>query len=147
MAEGPGRDSDLPGVRGLGLSWGQADQRKDRISRLIPELRFVDGDLMDRSSPVSAVDAIQPEEVYHPGAISFVPMSWRQPELVTEVNDTGVLEAIRIVSGINRPSGDYAIGTGRMHSVRDAARIAFECLGPDGEEYLAVDWALVSRAA
>lgn len=94
---------------------------------------------MDQSSPVSAVDAIQPEEVYNPGAISFVSMSWRQPELVTEVNGTGVLEAIRIVSGINRPSGDYVIGSGRMHSVRDAARIAFECVGPDEEEHVAVD--------
>lgn len=43
-------------------------------------------------------------------------MSWRQPELVTEVNSTGVLrvlEAIRIVSGINKPSG-AADGAGQI---------------------------------
>jgi GDPmannose 4,6-dehydratase len=42
--------------------------------------------------------------VYNLGAISFVPMSWQQAELVTEVNAMGVLrmlEAIRIVSGLS----------------------------------------------
>ncbi|MGW2373493.1 MULTISPECIES: GDP-mannose 4,6-dehydratase [Kitasatospora] len=261
-----------------GLTRGQANPRKDRVSRLIPDLRFVDGDLMDQGSLVSAVDSIQPHEVYNLGAISFVPMSWRQPELVTEVNGTGVLrvlEAIRMVSGINKPAGsaagpgrirfyqasssemfgmvaespqterttfhprspygvvktyghyitrnyresygmygvsgilfnhesprrgaefvtrkislavaqiklgqqdrlllgnldavrdwgfagdyvramhlmlqqdqpgDYVIGTGQMHSVRDAARIAFECVGLDWEEYVEVDPALVRPA-
>jgi GDPmannose 4,6-dehydratase len=261
-----------------GLTRGQANPRKDRVSRLIPDLRFVDGDLMDQSSLVSAVDTIQPDEVYNLGAISFVPMSWRQPELVTEVNGTGVLrvlEAIRMVSGINKPAGaaggpgrirfyqasssemfgmvaetpqnerttfhprspygvvktyghyitrnyresygmygvsgilfnhesprrgaefvtrkislavaqiklglqdrlllgnldavrdwgfagdyvramhlmlqqdepgDYVIGTGRMHSVRDAARIAFECVGLDWERYVEVDPGLVRPA-
>ncbi|MGW2250236.1 GDP-mannose 4,6-dehydratase [Kitasatospora sp. NPDC001660] len=99
-----------------GLTRGQANPRKDRVSRLIPDLRFVDGDLMDQGSLVSAVDSIQPDEVYNLGAISFVPMSWRQPELVTEVNGTGVLrvlEAIRMVSGINKPAG-AAGGPGRI---------------------------------
>ncbi|MDH6128565.1 GDP-mannose 4,6-dehydratase [Kitasatospora sp. GP82] len=96
------------GYRVWGLSRGQANPRKDRIARLIPDLEFMDGDLMDQGSLVSAVDAVQPDEVYNLGAISFVPMSWQQPELVTEVNGTGVLrvlEAIRMVSGLNKPSG------------------------------------------
>ncbi|MDH6133809.1 GDPmannose 4,6-dehydratase [Kitasatospora sp. MAA4] len=261
-----------------GLSRGQANPRKDRIAQLIPGLRFVDGDLMDQGSLVSAVDAVQPDEVYNLGAISFVPMSWQQAELVTEVNGTGVLrvlEAIRLVSGLNKPSaggdtsgqirfyqasssemfgkvveapqsestsfhprspygvakayghyitlnyresygmygvsgilfnhesprrgaefvtrkislavaqiklglqdrlslgnldavrdwgfagdyvramhlmlqqdspGDYVVGTGRMHSVRDAARIAFECVGLDWEEHVVVDPGLVRPA-
>lgn len=94
------------GYQVWGLTRGQANPRKDRVSRLIPDLRFVDGDLMDQGSLVSAVDAVQPDEVYNLGAISFVPMSWQQPELVTEVNGTGVLrvlEAIRMVSGLNKP--------------------------------------------
>lgn len=87
-----------------GLVRGQANPRKDRINRLIPDLRFVDGDLMDQGSLVSAVDRIQPDEVYNLGAISFVPMSWQQPGLVTEVNGNGVLrmlEAVRMVSGLS----------------------------------------------
>jgi len=87
-----------------GLVRGQANPHKMRVSRLMSELSFVDGDLMDQASLVSAVDLVQPDEVYNLGAISFVPMSWQQAELVTEVNAMGVLrvlEAIRIVSGLS----------------------------------------------
>nr|BFE69871.1 GDP-mannose 4,6-dehydratase [Actinoplanes digitatis] len=92
------------GYQVWGLIRGQANPRKMRISRLAAELSFVDGDLMDQSSLVSAVEQVQPDEVYNLGAISFVPMSWQQPELVTEINGMGVLrvlEAIRMVSGLN----------------------------------------------
>lgn len=92
------------GYQVWGLIRGQANPRKMRVSRLAAELSFVDGDLMDQSSLVSAVEKVQPDEVYNLGAISFVPMSWQQPELVTEINGMGVLrilEAIRMVSGLN----------------------------------------------
>ncbi|GGL19617.1 GDP-mannose 4,6-dehydratase [Mangrovihabitans endophyticus] len=91
------------GYQVWGLIRGQANPRKVRVSRLASELSFVDGDLMDQSSLVSAVEKVQPDEVYNLGAISFVPMSWQQPELVTEINGMGVLrvlEAIRMVSGL-----------------------------------------------
>ncbi|ARZ72142.1 GDP-mannose 4,6-dehydratase [Streptomyces sp. HU2014] len=96
------------GYQVWGLTRGQANPRKDRVAKLIPDLTFVDGDLMDQGSLVSAVDLVQPDEVYNLGAVSFVPMSWQQPELVTDVNGTGVLrmlEAIRIVSGLGKSTG------------------------------------------
>ncbi|MGN9758842.1 GDP-mannose 4,6-dehydratase [Streptomyces sp. SD31] len=92
------------GYQVWGLMRGQANPRKSRVARLMSELSFVDGDLMDQASLVSAVDLVQPDEVYNLGAISFVPMSWQQAELVTEVNAMGVLrmlEAIRQVSGLS----------------------------------------------
>jgi GDPmannose 4,6-dehydratase len=92
------------GYQVWGLIRGQANPRKSRVSRLVSEVSFVDGDLMDQASLVAAVDQVQPDEVYNLGAISFVPMSWQQAELVTEVNGMGVLrmlEAIRMVCGLN----------------------------------------------
>ncbi|PWW63429.1 GDPmannose 4,6-dehydratase [Actinokineospora spheciospongiae] len=102
------------GYQVWGLIRGQANPRKSRISRLASDLSFVDGDLMDQTSLVSALDLVQPDEVYNLGAISFVPMSWQQAELVTEINGAGVLrmlEAIRIVSGLSQSRAD---GSGRM---------------------------------
>lgn len=93
------------GYQVWGLVRGQANPRKSRVSRLLADITFVDGDLLDQGSLVAAVDMSQPDEVYNLGAISFVPMSWQQPELVTEVNGLGVLrmlEAIRMVSGLDR---------------------------------------------
>ncbi|OEV13439.1 GDP-mannose 4,6-dehydratase [Streptomyces nanshensis] len=92
------------GYQVWGLIRGQANPRKSRVARLMSELSFVDGDLLDQGSLVAAVETVQPDEVYNLGAVSFVPMSWQQAELVTEINATGVLrmlEAIRIVSGLN----------------------------------------------
>ncbi|SES37296.1 GDP-mannose 4,6-dehydratase [Lentzea albida] len=93
------------GYQVWGLVRGQANPRKSRIGRLISDISLVDGDLLDQASLVSAVDLSRPDEVYNLGAISFVPMSWQQSELVTEVNGLGVLrmlEAIRMVSGLDR---------------------------------------------
>jgi GDPmannose 4,6-dehydratase len=88
-----------------GLIRGQANPRKLRVSRLVSELCYVDGDMMDGGSLVAAVDKVQPDEVYNLAAISFVPMSWEQPELVTEINGMGVLrmlDAIRLVCGLDK---------------------------------------------
>jgi GDPmannose 4,6-dehydratase len=93
------------GYQVWGLIRGQANPRKSRVSRLASDLCFVDGDMMDETSLVAAVDRVQPDEVYNLAAISFVPMSWLQPELVTEVNGMGVLrilEAIRLVCGLDK---------------------------------------------
>ncbi|MEU4089266.1 GDP-mannose 4,6-dehydratase [Streptomyces aureus] len=92
------------GYQVWGLIRGQANPRKSRVSRLASDLSFAHGDLTDQASLVSALDYVQPDEVYNLGAVSFVPMSWQQPELVTEVNGAGVLrmlEAIRMVSGLS----------------------------------------------
>ena len=93
------------GYQVWGVIRGQANPRKSRISRLMADLSFVDGDLMDQGSLVSAVDKVQPDEVYNLAAISFVPLSWQQAELTAEVNGMGVLrmlEAIRMVCGIDK---------------------------------------------
>ncbi|MES4907302.1 MULTISPECIES: GDP-mannose 4,6-dehydratase [unclassified Streptomyces] len=106
------------GYRVWGLIRGQANPRKLRISRLASDVTFVDGDLMDQASLVAAVDAVQPDEVYNLGAISFVPMSWQQSELVTEVNAMGVLrmlEAIRMVSGLDKSRGGGGRGGIRFY--------------------------------
>jgi GDPmannose 4,6-dehydratase len=98
-----------------GLIRGQANPRKLRVSRLVEDLCYVDGDMMDQGSLVAAIDKVQPNEVYNLAGISFVPMSWDQAELVTEVNGMGVLrvlEAIRLVCGLDK---SRAVADGQIH--------------------------------
>src|SRR5690606_2304176 len=88
-----------------GLARGQANPRVSRIRKLLADVHLVRGDLLDQSSLISAVERVQPDEVYNLGAISYVPMSWQQAELTAEVTGMGVLrmlEAIRVVSGISQ---------------------------------------------
>ncbi|MEV0144147.1 MULTISPECIES: GDP-mannose 4,6-dehydratase [unclassified Nonomuraea] len=88
-----------------GLVRGQANPRVSRMRRLLADVQVVRGDLLDQGSLISAVERVQPDEVYNLGAISFVPMSWEQAELTAEVTGMGVLrmlEAIRVCSGVSR---------------------------------------------
>src|SRR5690242_1589887 len=87
-----------------GLVRGQSNPRVRRVRQLLSEVRLVRGDLLDQGSLISAVERVQPDEVYNLAAISYVPMSWQQAELTGEVTGLGVLrvlEAIRVCSGIS----------------------------------------------
>jgi GDPmannose 4,6-dehydratase len=87
-----------------GLVRGQSNPRVRRVRQLLGDVRLVRGDLLDQGSLISAVERVQPDEVYNLAAISYVPMSWQQAELTGEVTGLGVLrvlEAIRVCSGIS----------------------------------------------
>ncbi len=97
-----------------GLVRGQSNPRVRRVRQLLGEVRLVRGDLLDQGSLISAVEKVQPHEVYNLAAISYVPMSWQQAELTGEVTGLGVLrvlEAIRVCSGI---SASRTPGSGQM---------------------------------
>ncbi len=87
-----------------GLVRGQNNPKTESIQREQPYVRLIEGDLCDLASLISVLATTRPDEVYNLGAISFVPLSFNQPELTANVNGTGVLrmlEAIRIVGGAN----------------------------------------------
>jgi GDPmannose 4,6-dehydratase len=87
-----------------GLVRGQQNPRVRQLRHLLGEVRLIRGDLLDQGSLISAVERVQPDEVYNLAAISYVPMSWQQAELTGEVTGLGVLrvlEAIRVCSGIS----------------------------------------------
>jgi GDPmannose 4,6-dehydratase len=87
-----------------GLVRGQANPRVHQLRQHLGDIRLVRGDLLDQGSLISAVERVQPDEVYNLAAISYVPMSWQQAELTGDVTGLGVLrvlEAIRVCSGIS----------------------------------------------
>jgi GDPmannose 4,6-dehydratase len=63
------------------------------------DVTLIDGDLIDMTSILRALESSGASEVYNLGAQSFVATSWRQPLLTANVTGIGalnVLEAIRI---------------------------------------------------
>jgi GDPmannose 4,6-dehydratase len=96
-----------------GLIRGQNNPKQHSIATEIPELRFVEGDLLDQASLMNALVKIQPDEVYNLGAISFVALSWNQPELTGEITGLGalrMLEAIRLTTGASSSRSKSAAG-------------------------------------
>ncbi len=86
----------------VGMVRGQANPKIQMVQEETPELELVEGDLQDLSSLIAVVEQVQPDEVYNLGAISFVALSFRQPELTADITGLGVLrmlEAIRVVGG------------------------------------------------
>lgn len=65
------------------------------------DVRLLNGDMIDVSSLVRALETSHAEEVYNLAAQSFVATSWEQPLLtaqVTGVSVTNMLEAVRMVN-------------------------------------------------
>ena len=88
----------------VGLVNGQRNSRLDAYKSRFPDVRLIGGDLTDFTSLLNVIDKVSPDEVYNLGAISFVGMSFEQPELTSNVTGLGclrLLEAIRKVDTAN----------------------------------------------
>ena len=72
----------------------------ERIAHLRDRIEIREGDLLDQLSLITLLHHVDPQEVYNLAAQSFVPTSWEQPILTSEVTALGatrLLEAIRVV--------------------------------------------------
>jgi GDPmannose 4,6-dehydratase len=101
----------------FGMVRGQNNPKAQMVQDETPELELVEGDLQDLSSLIAAVEYVQPDEVYNLGAISFVALSFRQPELTADITGLGVLrmlEAIRVVGGVDNPIRFYQASSSEM---------------------------------
>jgi GDPmannose 4,6-dehydratase len=101
----------------VGMVRGQANPKIRMILDETPELELVEGDLQDLSSLIAAVEQVQPDEVYNLGAVSFVALSFRQPELTADITGLGVLrmlEAVRIVGGADNRIRFYQASSSEM---------------------------------
>jgi GDPmannose 4,6-dehydratase len=88
-------------VHGLLRRSASADVIGERLRWLgvLERVTLHDGDLIDLSSALRIVEAVQPDEVYNLAAQSFVHASWQQPLLTGTVTGLGnviMLEAVRL---------------------------------------------------
>jgi GDPmannose 4,6-dehydratase len=72
-----------------GLLNGQRNSRVEEFQETFPEVKLHSGDLTDFSSLIKVLDQSQPHEVYNLGAISFVGLSFKQPELTANITGLG----------------------------------------------------------
>lgn len=86
-----------------GLVNGQRNSREESFSRLFPEAVLHRGDLTDFSSLLQVIQKVQPQEIYNLGAISFVGLSFDQPELTANITGMG---ALRLLEAIRKAGGE-----------------------------------------
>lgn len=83
-------------------------------------VRLLNGDMIDVSSLIRALEASKAEEVYNLAAQSFVATSWEQPLLtghVTGLSVANILEAVRLV---NTQARFYQASTSEMFGMAQA---------------------------
>jgi len=112
------------------------------------DVTLIDGDLIDMTSILRALEASAAGEVYNLGAQSFVATSWRQPLLTASVTGVGalnVLEAIRIHDPKIR---FYQASTSEMFGLVQAEhqdeRTPFHPRSPYGVAKLFAHWSTIN---
>ena len=99
-----------------GLVSGQRSDIADSFLNEFPEVELIRGDLADLSSLIEVIDKTAPHEIYNLGAISFVGLSFQQPELTSNVTGLGalrLLEAMRKL-GIEKSTRFYQASSSEM---------------------------------
>ena len=112
------------------------------------DVMLIDGDLIDMTSVLRALERSQASEVYNLGAQSFVATSWYQPLLTANVTGVGalnVLEAIRIHDPAIR---FYQASTSEMFGLIQAERqdekTPFYPRSPYGVAKLFAHWSTIN---
>jgi GDPmannose 4,6-dehydratase len=81
-----------------GMVTGHRINSQNDLSLTLPEVIKVNGDLADNTSLTKIIDEVGPDEVYNLGALTFVGLSFSQPEVTANVTGLGalrLLDAIR----------------------------------------------------
>jgi GDPmannose 4,6-dehydratase len=102
------------GYNVYGLVRGQNNPRLDMVGRICPGIEFIEGDLLDHSSLVAALEGCQPTEVYNLGAISFVGLSFKQALLTGEVTGLGVVRMLEAIRAVNPEIHFYQASSSEM---------------------------------
>lgn len=90
------------GYEVFGIVRGQDNPKYATVREMLPAVTLIKADVTDISGLVRALRMAQPDEVYNLAAISFVPYSWENPGLTSDVTGKGVLnllEAVRMWAG------------------------------------------------
>ena len=99
--------------------WGMvrrsSTESYERIEHLKDRLNFVQADLLDQPSLVSAIVASEPDEVYNLAAQSFVPTSWTQPVLTAEFTAVGVTRMLEAIRQVNPKIRFYQASSSEMY--------------------------------
>ena len=124
--------------RVYGMLNGQRNDSSVLVNSELPDVLQVRGDLADTSSLVGVLQETRPDEVYNLAAISFVGLSFTQPELTANITGLGplrLLEAIRM-TGLHESTRIYQASSsemfGRVREIPQSESTPFHPRSPYG---------------
>lgn len=111
-------------------------------------VNLLEGDLIDLSALIRAMEKSAADEVYNLGAQSFVATSWVQPVLTANVTGVGALNMLEAVRIVNPKARFYQASTsemfGQVQETRQSESTAFYPRSPYGVAKLYGHWMTVN---
>ena len=138
------------GYRVFGMLARRSSDTLWRLGELgvLGDVTLVDGDLIDMTSILRALEASAADEVYNLGAQSFVATSWRQPLLTANVTGIGALNVLEAIRIHNSKARFYQASTSEMFGLIQADRqdesTPFYPRSPYGVAKLFAHWSTVN---
>lgn len=112
------------------------------------DVMLLDGDLVDLSSLIRAMEVSKAGEVYNLAAQSFVGSSWQQPILTAQVDGVGALNMLEAVRIVNPQAHFYQASTSEMFGLIQAdmqdESTPFYPRSPYGVAKLMAHWATIN---
>ena len=71
------------------------------INHALEKIFLYDGDLLDESSLISILKKVQPDQIYHLGALSWVTPSWNMPAIYMQTNAIGTINLFEAMQVTN----------------------------------------------
>lgn len=131
-----------------GLTRWTSSSNKDRIEHIRDDLNLLTGDLTDQASLDRAVETADPDEVYHLGALSFVPESFTQPIVTSDVTGLGTTRMLEAIRKYDPEIRFYQAGTSEMFGnapdERQSIDTEFYPRSPYGVSKLYAHWITVN---
>ena len=102
------------GYKVYGMVRRTSTVRYERIQAIQHELELVQGDMGDLTSMITAISAVEPDEVYNLAAQSFVPTSWNQPVFTGDITGLGVTRLLDAIRAVNPAIRFYQASSSEM---------------------------------
>lgn len=85
-----------------------------RLSHILDKITLLESDLLDLTSLMKVIRTVQPREVYHLAAQSFVKASFDQAILTTETNAVGTLKLLEAIKEVDPTIRFYNAATSEL---------------------------------
>jgi GDPmannose 4,6-dehydratase len=102
------------GYEVTGLIRRKADEHLGPAGHLRGRIQLVFGDLLSSDTLTTAVTRVRPHELYHLGAPTFVPDSWRQPASTLNAIAGSAATLLEVVSQHSPNTRLFVAGSGEM---------------------------------
>jgi GDPmannose 4,6-dehydratase len=93
-----------------------------RELKILENIHLIDGDMLDVTSLIRAMQQSKASEVYNLAAQSFVATSWQQPLLTAQVTGLGVANILEVMRIVNPRAKFYQASTSEMFGLIQAER-------------------------